>query len=120
MYYIKIAGECMLKMDLEYEKGILFIRLNGTLNAKNNYKINNYLVPVIKKHQIKNVIFNLKNLKSISESGIDAILNTKCTIKKNKGKIYLCEVNNNLVLKLKRLHIKMPQNEKIALKFCEV
>lgn len=110
----------MLKMDLEYEKGILFVRLNGNLNNRNIYKINNYLVPVIKKHQIKFVIYNLANLKSISESGIDAILNTKCTLKKHHGKIYLCEVNEALELKLKRLHIKMPPSEKAALRLCEV
>ena len=37
----------MLKMDLEYNKGILFVRLEGILNRRSSYKLNNYLVPVI-------------------------------------------------------------------------
>ncbi len=110
----------MLKMDLEYEDEVLIIRLNGTLNRHSNYKIYNYLVPVINKHKIKNIIYNLANLKSIDESGIDAILNTKCIVKKEKGKIYLCEVTNENKLKLKRLHIKTFSSEETALKQCEV
>ena len=77
----------MLKMDLEYVKEILFVRLDGSLTRRSSYKINNYLVPIIKKHQIQNLIYNFKDLKSIDETGIDAILNTKLLIKKNKGKI---------------------------------
>lgn len=110
----------MLKMDLEYEGGILFIRLKGTLTRKNSCKINNYLVPVIAKHKIKYVIYNFGDLKSIDESGVDAILNTKCVVKKNKGKIYLCEVNREFSLKLKRLRIKKTSSELTALKLIEV
>lgn len=110
----------MLKMDMEYEVGILFIRLKGILNRRVSYKINNYLVPVISKHKIKYVIFNLGNLKSIDESGVDAILNTKCVVKRNKGKIYLCEVNSEVSLKVKRLHIRKTSSELTALKLIEV
>jgi len=110
----------MLKMDLEYEGGILFIRLKGILNRRVTYKINNYLVPVINKHKIRNVVYNLKDLKSIDESGIDAILNTKCVIKRNKGKIYLCEVRSEVSLKIKRLRIKQTSSELTALKLIEV
>ena len=49
----------MFKLELEYKNWILFARLKGILNRKNSYKINNYLNPLIKKHQIKNVILNL-------------------------------------------------------------
>jgi len=110
----------MLKMDLEYEEGILFVRLRGVLNKRVNYKINNYLIPVLSKHKIKYVIYNLSNLKSIDESGIDAILHTKCTVRKNKGKIYLCEAKKEISLKLKRLHIKETSSELTALKMIEV
>lgn len=110
----------MLKMDMEYKKGILFIRLDGSLTRKKVYKINNYIVPVINKHKIKYVIYNLKNLKSFDESGYYAFLNTKCTLKKNKGKLYFCSVNKKMLLSLKRLHIKILSSEKEAKKFCGV
>lgn len=110
----------MLKMDLEYKSGILFIRLKGDLKRNVNYKLNNYIVPVLIKHKIKYLIYNLKNLKSIDESGIDAILNTKCKIKKNKGIIYLCETNEEIKERIKRLKIKNFRDEQTALKKLEV
>ena len=96
----------MLKMDLEYKKGILFVKLEGILNNKTSNKIYNYLIPVLKKHQIKYVVYNLAKLKDISESGIDAILMCKCIMKKYKGIIYLCKVNKKVAYKCIRLHLK--------------
>lgn len=101
----------MLRMNLEYNKGILFVRLDGILNRGTSYKINNYLVPVILKHKIKYLVYNFYNLEDLDESGVDAILNTKFAIKNNKGIIYLCEVSKNLNRKLNKLHIKKTTNE---------
>ena len=80
----------MLKMDLEFNKGILFVRLRGKLLRKNCYKINNYLNPVLKKHKIKYVVYNFFFLEDIDSSGIDAILNTKCIVTDSKGEIRMC------------------------------
>ena len=88
----------MLKVDMEYEKGILY----------------NYVVPVILKHRIKYLVFNLYDLESIDESGMDALLNAKCAIRTNKGKICLCEVSDFLREKMKRLRMKVASNELAA------
>ena len=104
----------MLKIDMEYDKGILYVRLKGTLDRKVCYKINNYIVPVVLKHKIKYLVFNLLELKDIDESGLDALLNTKCAIRTNKGKICLCEVSDDLRLKIKRLRMKVASNELAA------
>lgn len=110
----------MLKMDLEYQNGILFIRLKGNLNRRTKYKFDCYLNPLLEKHKIKKVIYNLSQLKSVDESGIDAVLKTKCIIRRNKGKIYLCEANDFILLKIARLRIKTTSSEKIALRLIEV
>lgn len=110
----------MLKMDMEYNKGILFVRLDGALNRNTIYKINNYLVPVLLKHQIKYLVFNFYNLLDIDEDGVDALLNTKCAIKQNKGIILLCEVNKLLNKKINKLRIKKTDNELTAFKVIEV
>ena len=101
----------MLKIDMEYDKGILYVRLKGTLDRKVCYKINNYIVPVVLKHKIKYLVFNLLELKDIDESGLDALLNTKCAIRTNKGKICLCEVSDDVREKIKRLRMKVASNE---------
>jgi len=104
----------MLKIDMEYDKGILYVRLKGTLDRKVCYKINNYIVPVVLKHKIKYLVFNLLELKDIDESGLDALLNTKCAIRTNKGKICLCEVSDDVREKIKRLRMKVASNELAA------
>lgn len=104
----------MLKVDMEYEKGILYVRLNGTLTRKVCYKINNYIVPAVLKHKIKYLVFNLLELQDIDESGFDALLNTKCAIRTNKGKICLCEVSDELRKKMKGLRMKIASNELAA------
>lgn len=96
----------MLKMDLEYDQKILFVRLKGNLNRKTCYKINNYLNPVIIKHKIKYLIYNCNNLTTIDTSGIDAIVSSKYLIKSNKGLIRAC--TNNIGLKEIFNYIKVP------------
>jgi len=104
----------MLKVDMEYDKGILYVRLEGELERKVCYKINNYIVPAVLKHKIKYLVFNLFMLKDIDESGLDALLNVKCSIKTNKGKICLCEVSDDIANKIKRLRMKIASNELAA------
>lgn len=106
-------------MDLEYEKGVLFVRLKGKLDSKKANKINNYLIPLILKHDIKYLIYNLEYTINIDCTGIDALLNSKCAIKTNKGKIYFCKVNRRLEKILKSLNIKILSNEKNALNLIE-
>lgn len=110
----------MFHMDLEYNKGILFARLRGNLSRKGSYKLNNYLVPVILKHKIKFLVYNLFDLTDIDESGLDALLNTKCAIKANKGKIFLCEVPKELNKDIRKLRIKETTNELTALELMQV
>ncbi len=104
----------MLKVDMEYEKGILYVRLKGVLDRKVCYKINNYIVPVVLKHKVKYLVFNLFELKDIDESGMDSLLNVKCAIRTNKGKICLCDVSDDIRMKIKRLRMKVASNELAA------
>lgn len=110
----------MFDMDLEYNKGILFVRLNGSLTKKGSFKLNNYLVPVILKHKIKYLVYNLFELEGIDESGVAAILNTKCAIRANKGKICVCEVSNEISKSIRKLRIKETSNEMTALNLLQV
>ena len=107
-------------MDLEYNKGVLFARLRGTLSRKGSYKLNNYLVPVILKHKIKFLVYNLFEVTGIDETGLEAILNTKCAIRANKGKIFLCEVPKEFNRDIRKLRIKETPSELTALDLIQV
>ena len=109
----------MLTMDLEYKDKILYVRLKGNLNKKTSYKITNYLLPIILKHKIKYLVYNFEKLKEIDSSGINAIINTKCLIKNNKGKIKICNINNSLKDILKKIKISIINNEDAAVSLVE-
>lgn len=101
----------MFKMELEYKKGVLFARLKGTLNRRGSFKINNYLNSVIKKHNIKYLVYNFKDLKMIDEVGVNAIINSKRKIKENKGTIKVCNTFGYFEYLRKYLKLKKIDNE---------
>ena len=110
----------MLKMDMEYNHGILFVRLDGILNRSTSYKLNNYLVPVILKHKIKYLVYNCFLLESIDECGLNAMLNTKCAVKTNKGKLYVCEIPNEYIRSFKKAGLKETKSELSALNLLKI
>ena len=59
----------MLKIDLKFDNGILFVRLSGSLSQKNSQKINNYILPLLNKYNIKFLVYNLRALKNIDLKG---------------------------------------------------
>lgn len=100
----------MLNMDLEYNNQILIVNLKGKLNKRNCYKINNYLNPLIKKHQIKNVILNLINLSYIDDYGIDSIIKVKYVIKNINGNLKINGYNDNIKDKIKMIGVRIKKD----------
>lgn len=85
----------MLKINMEYRRGILFLRLRGNLNANTVSKFEEYTLPILKNYGIKYVVYNLNELKSIDKSGIESINKSKKLIANNKGKVLLVNNHNN-------------------------
>ena len=103
-------GEYMLRISLEYKKKILFVKLEGQLNNKTSYKINNYLIPVLVKQNIQNIVLNITKIDSFDKDGIKAIKNIKKVIKHNKGSLFLNAIDD--LNNLKHLHlINIPSDE---------
>ena len=110
----------MLKINSEYVKGILFVRIDGNLNRRNSYKLTNYLIPVILKHRIKYLVYNLYNLNSIDIVGKKALLKGARAINVNEGIIVMCEIPKSLDEILKPLNIKKTLNELTAIDLINV
>jgi len=82
----------LLKINTEFRKGIMFIRIKGSLTREN--------IDSIEYEDFKYVVFNLDNLLSIDSYAIKYIINYNNQIKKNDGKLILCDANSNLGNKL--------------------
>ncbi len=74
----------------------LFIRLKGELDQKSSDDLRFKLNELIIKYHLKNLVFNMQNLEFMDSSGIGIIIGRYNQIKENGGKIYLCELNDQI------------------------
>ena len=77
----------MLNINMFYRKGILIIEIEGFLNRFTSYKLSNYLVPIILKHELKYIIYDTKKLKGTDKVGLKVLRDGIKAVKANKGKI---------------------------------
>ena len=78
----------MIDYNIEFKKGVIFVRLSGTLNNDNYMDMQDELFEIIKDGGIKYLVFNNKDL-DIEE---DTLLfeNMEKLINDNDGKMLLC------------------------------
>ncbi|MDD2469978.1 MAG: STAS domain-containing protein [Bacilli bacterium] len=87
----------MLDIDMEYTKGILFVRLKGKLSIDNCIILDNELGRLVDGNNVRFVTFNVFELTYIDMNGIKAILKYNAALSKIKGKVLICGVNNEVV-----------------------
>ena len=78
----------MIDYNIEFTKGILFIRLYGVLNLLNEKELEDEIVEIIKEGGIKYLVINIKDLEITS----DVTIFSRCNevINDNDGKMLLC------------------------------
>ncbi len=79
----------MLKVLMEFRKGVLFVRLYGSLNNDTTDIFEKEVKEVIIKSGIRYVVLNVSNLSEIKESGIKEIKNLRKILKKMDGEFFL-------------------------------
>ncbi len=89
-----VRGGNMLEMNMEFRKGILFIRLNGILNAATSKKLADQVNDFVQKKGIKYFTFNLEGLEEITQEGIDTIRENYHQIVSFQGNLVLCGVKS--------------------------
>jgi anti-anti-sigma factor len=89
--------EYMLDIDMEFRKGILFVRLIGDFSFNNCPKFNNKLKKLVEGNNVKFITFNLSELKNIDLEGINTILEYDKALSKINGKALICGVESDLI-----------------------
>ena len=87
----------MLSINMEFRKGILFVRLNGVLDKNTVNILNEEVTSLVKDNGIRNLVFNISGLTSIDMKGINALLYNYELCKQNNGQSLLCNIENTLV-----------------------
>ncbi|MBO6145866.1 MAG: hypothetical protein J6O62_03620 [Bacilli bacterium] len=78
----------MIDYNIEFAKGILFIRLCGILNLENEKDILNEIIDVIEEGGIKYLVININELEM--EDDVTIFDRCKSVIENNDGKMLIC------------------------------
>lgn len=78
----------MIDYNIEFTKGVLFIRLFGSINKFNEIDIKNDIIDVIKSGGIRYLVFNLED--SEIEDEIDLFNECEKIVKENDGQMLIC------------------------------
>lgn len=95
----------MLEIDIETRFGVMFVRLNGELSQKTINTWNDDVRDLLINVGIRNVVFNMSNLKNIDLKGINSLLYGYEICKNNHGKTVICGINENIKDKIKKSRI---------------
>ena len=79
----------MIDYNVEFTKGILFIRLFGIINRFNEIEIENDILDIIKTGGIRYLVFNLEDLEI--EEEIDLFKKCEDIVINNDGRIEIKE-----------------------------
>lgn len=96
----------MLKIDIEYKKGILFVRLIGDVN-KSTRKDMEMVDNMIRRAGIKYLLINLEKVAIIRPDEISKMINKYKNLIGDDGKLVICGYYNPMNLNINT------ENEKI-------
>ena len=105
----------MLKVLMEFRKGILFVRLYGSLNEESLEIFDTEVKEVIINSGIRFVVLNVDSLESISEDGVKEIKSLKKTLKKLDGEFFLFGGEIKELKSLVNLEIELKVFERVVI-----
>ena len=86
----------MIDYNVEFTKGVLFIRLFGSINKFNEIEIENDIIDIIKSGGIRYLVFNLENVEI--EEEIELFEKCENIVNDNDGKMLICgNYNGNYI-----------------------
>ena len=81
----------MLETNIEYKRGVLFIRISGSLDKENSNKLKKEVIPLILENGFKYVVLNLNGVNILNEDGIKALDDINNAVLKFNGKTTLID-----------------------------
>lgn len=86
----------MLKINMEYRKGILFVRLKGELNKYTYEGLDRFLAPIIENQGIKYLVVNVNYLNVLDKYGVKALEKKVQDTANNGGLTLICNNKFNI------------------------
>ena len=82
-----------LSVRFYMRKNNMYIRLIGEMDQENVGNLRDKLIEIIKEKNVKNIIFNMKDLTFMDSTGIGIIIGRYNQLKLKNGKVILCSIN---------------------------
>ena len=89
-----------MKLNIEFRKGLLFIRLDGILSKDTSSVLSNCIHYFIKEGGIRYFVINLKDLDYIDEEGLNLLKEKYNDIILHSGNLIICAPSNIYVEKI--------------------
>jgi anti-anti-sigma factor len=80
----------MLKINTEFRKGVLFVRLSGQINNVKDLEAINTIIEDI---GIRYIVLNINNLRYVDVNSVNHIMDYNKQMLKNKGRLLICDTN---------------------------
>lgn len=113
-----------LYIDMEFRRGVLFVRLDGELDHHTADKLREKVAPILDEYGIAKLVFNMKHLRFMDSSGLGVILGRYNQIKNQNGEVVVCNLSKYLeqLFEMSGLFkiIKQARSESSALELLEV
>ncbi len=100
----------MLDVNIEFSKGVLFVRLSGDITNDNASNIKNNVVNILTKSGIKYLVFNISD--AVINNKIDLFEKCNEAILNNNGRMIICGNND--------LNYESAKNELTALRMMSI
>lgn len=82
----------MLDFDIEFRRGVLFVRIVGSLIKGTNNKFKQEIENLINVSGITNIVINLDNMDKMDETGLDSLYELRKIVENQSGNIIVCNV----------------------------
>lgn len=117
MLNLKKRGDYLIDTDIEFRKGVLFIRINNTLKEKEYLASSNAIKELVSQIGIKYLVINFNEESVDNDFKLKLIINNYEYLKKISGKLLLC---GNIDISLcNNLYIDKIDNELEAFKIID-
>ena len=83
-----------MDIDIDYKKGILFIRIIGNFIRSNISKFEERIIPIILELTAKKVSINLSNIIMIDNYGLESFIKISNIVNRFNGKVAICDIND--------------------------
>lgn len=114
----------MLDLNMEFQRGILFIRLRGILDSTTSMKLQNALNIAIHQIGIKYLLLNCEKLYEIDKDSIDMIFKRVRELLNLEGKFLVCGFNDYVRLKIENSELNSiickTENEQKAVQLIKI